>query len=79
MSSRPNKYKVVAPKRTAALTKGMARLDTYSSTNVLSQHLMNTIKKQHETRDIRNISTAVSAMDSLKANDLKDLVRHLPV
>ena len=46
----------------------MARLDTYISTNVLVQTLMSTIKKQYETRDIRNISTAVSAMDSLKAN-----------
>jgi hypothetical protein len=77
MSSKHHKYKLVAHKRAAALTKVMARLDTYSSTNVLAQHLMNTIKNQYEIRDIRNISTAVSAMDSLKVNEFNGFSKNV--
>jgi hypothetical protein len=36
---------------------------------------MTTIQKQYENRDIRNIKTAVSAMDSLKANDFNEFKR----
>ena len=68
MSSRPkNKpttYKLVASKRTAAVNTGIARLEKYSSTNVLAQTLMNTTKRQYESREIQNITTAISAMDS---------------
>jgi hypothetical protein len=36
---------------------------------------MTTIQKQYENRDIRNIKTAISAMDSLKANDFNEFKR----
>ena len=69
---RHNKYKLVAPKRTAAITRGLARLDTYTSTNVAAQTLINTIKTQCETRDIRNIQTALSAAHSLTHNNFNE-------
>ena len=68
MSSRPTKCKLVASKRTAAVNTGIARLEKYSSTNALAQSLMNTIKQQYESREIQNVTTAIPAMDSLKAN-----------
>jgi hypothetical protein len=55
--------------RTAAQTKNMERLNEYSSTNAKAQIFMTLIQQQYKSRDITNIKTAVSAMDSLKAND----------
>ena len=53
-------------------TKNLARLNEYNSTNARAQIFMTTIKHQYEHRDITNIKTAVSAMDSLKANDFNE-------
>jgi hypothetical protein len=36
---------------------------------------MTNIQKQYENRDIRNIKTAISAIDSLKANDFNEFKR----
>jgi hypothetical protein len=61
--------------RTAAQTKNMERLNEYSSTNAKTQIFMTLIQQQYKSRDITNIKTAVSAMDSLKANDFDEFKR----
>jgi predicted Zn-dependent peptidase len=55
--------------RTMTQNKNMERLNEYSSTNSKAQIFMTLIKQQYKSRDITNIKTAVSAMNSLTAND----------
>ena len=62
------KYKVAPTKRTAIINEGLANLDTYSSDNIMHQTMIDLIRKQYADKEIQNIKTAVSAMDSL-AND----------
>ena len=64
--------KTLTPKPTAQFKRNMASLDKYSSTNALAQTLMNTLKQHYENRDIRNITTAESARDSLEASDFDE-------
>jgi hypothetical protein len=68
-TNKPRKPRALISKKTATQTKNIERLNQYSSTNARAQMFMTTIKQQYESRDIGNIKTAVSAMDSLVAND----------
>jgi hypothetical protein len=69
------KPRALISEKTATQTKHIERSNQYSSTNARAQTFMTTIKQQYESRDIRNIKTAVSAMDSLKANDFDEFKR----
>jgi hypothetical protein len=53
----------------------MERLNEYSSTNSKAQIFMTLIKQQYKSRDITNNKTAVSAMNSLKANEFNEFKR----
>jgi hypothetical protein len=70
--NRPAKYKAAPTLKSAAVDKGMAKLNVYSSTNPLASLMMEQIKKQYKDREITNVQTAISAMESLKKNDFND-------
>jgi hypothetical protein len=70
--NRPAKYKEAPTQKSAAVAKGMAKLNAYSSTNPLASLMMEQIKKQYTSRDIPNVKTAMSAMESLKKNNFND-------
>jgi hypothetical protein len=71
--NRPAKYKEAATQKSAAVDKGMAKLNAYSSTNPLASMMMEQIKQQYASRYIPNVQTAISAMESLKKNNFNDL------
>jgi hypothetical protein len=50
----------------------MAKLEEYNSTNAFASSLMENIKRQYADRQIQNIQTAVSAMESLKINNFNE-------
>ena len=58
-------------KITKAVAKNLELLNTYSSNIQRKQSLMDTTKHLYSTRDIRTITSAVSAMDLLRPNDFK--------
>ena len=63
------KYKVEPSKKTALVNKGIATLDTYKSTDIIRQSMIDLIKKQYSDRHIQNPKTAVSALKSLMSGD----------
>jgi hypothetical protein len=65
-------YKQAPSKKSAIINKGLEKLDTYSSSNAASQSFMDIIKKLYRDRDLQQLSTAVSAMDSLMDNDFNE-------
>ena len=65
-------YKITPTKKSAIVLKGTANLDTYSSDNFMHQAMIDLIKKQYADRDIQNLKTAVSAMDSLTNDRLNE-------
>jgi hypothetical protein len=50
----------------------MAKLNAYTSSNPLASMMMENIKQQYADRDIPNVQTAISAMESLKKNNFND-------
>jgi hypothetical protein len=75
VKNRPLKYKTVEPKRTAIFSKRIATLNAYSSSNSMTQTLMNTVKKQYEDRDITHFTVATSLMDSLNSNNFNEFTK----
>ena len=66
------KYKLVASRRSAAITRGINKLKTYKTTNKAAQDLINIVIGQYENRDILNIQTAASLAHSLMHNNLNE-------
>ena len=75
-NNRPAKYKLATPTRSAALIRGVNRLKTYktqkSTTNKVSQALLDMVISQYESRDILNIQTPRSMAHSLMNNNLTE-------
>ena len=57
-------------KLSKAVVNNIATLKSYSSDIPRNQSLMNTVIHLYSTRDIRTLTTAISAMDLLKSNDI---------
>ena len=73
-------------KLSQAMEKNVSTLKSYSSTIPKNQSLMNTIVYLYSNRDIRTVTTAKSAMDLLKSNDINKfskefakLTSHIPI
>ena len=75
-NNRPAKYKLAPPRRSAALTRGVKKLETYKTqkptTSKTSQALLDMVIRQYESRDILNIQTAGSMAHSLMNNNIKE-------
>ena len=67
-----SKHKKTSPKISKAMAKNIELVNIYSSNIQRNQSLMNTIKHLHSYRDIRTITSAKSAMDSLMSNDINE-------
>ena len=57
-------------KLSKVVVKNITTLKSYSSDIPRNQSLMNTVIHLYSTRDIRTLTTAISAMDLLKSNDI---------
>ena len=73
-------------KLSQAMEKNLSTLKSYSSNISKNQSLMNTIVYLYSNRDIRTVTTAKSAMDLLKSNDINKfskefakLTNHIPI
>ena len=69
------KYKITPTKRSAALEKGIATLEKYKSKDVIQQTMIDVVKKLYTSRDIQNINSATSALDSLMSDDTEGFKR----
>ena len=62
-------YKLTPTKRSAALEKGIAAIEKYKRKYVIQQTMIDVVKKLYTDRDIQNVNTAISALDSLMSDD----------
>ena len=80
-NNRPVKYKLAPSKRSAAITRGVNKLKTYrtekSTTNKVSQNLIDLVISQYESRDILNIQTAGSMAHSLMNDNLTEFRKNM--
>ena len=69
------KHRKTQTKLSKTVVKNIATFKSYSSDIQRNQSLMDTVIHLYSTRYIRTLTTAVSAMDLLKSNDINNLTK----